>query len=448
MSEKHYIIYGLGITGKALLKFFEKEKVSCKGFEESSRKNFDDCMEQFSGVENFEFYFGDFHDDFFENCAGLFVSPGVPLTRDAVQKASHRKIPVIGELEFASQRLSGSIIGVTGTNGKSTTVSLLHEILKSGGQKSSLKGNIGDPLISAVTEPRSDYYVVELSSYQLETIDAFKPRVAVVMNVTADHLDRYKDIQGYADAKEKITQNQNENDFFIYNADDTYCLQMAKRTKAKKMPFSLVNQFKEGGFVDRKEMVVRFSGQETRYNIDEASLKGLHNQENMLASILSATVLGVKQDAIKTALKNFKALPHRLAHVGNFKGADFYDDSKGTNVGSVVMSLASFEENVILLLGGRDKGGDYAPLKSLIQAKVKAVIALGEAKDIIAKSLAGTKPIHVVADMKEAVKKSYELLAAGDTVLLSPACSSFDQYKNYAERGDDFKKWAQFFGGQ
>ncbi len=302
------------------------------------------------------------------------------------------------------------------------------------------------PLISAVNEPPSSFYVVEVSSYQLETIDTFHPFIAMMLNVTEDHLDRYQTIDEYAAAKARISMNQGPGDFFIYNADDPKCIHMAKKVKSKAIPFSLVNQLPEGGFVKKNALVIRYKGIEEMYPLNECSLQGLHNQENMLAAVLAATLAGVNSQSVRQALKSFTALKHRLEYVGEFLGMKFYDDSKGTNVGSVVMSLASFEKNIILILGGKDKGGDYAPLASMIKAKVKLLLVLGEAKNKIVSALGSSTKTIKVSTMRDAIQKSFELGQKGDTVLLSPACSSFDQYKNYAERGTDFSHWVHYYG--
>ncbi len=438
-------VAGLGITGVALLEYFVSQGVACVGFEELSEDNFKKAQQKFKGTP-VELFFGDLPSEVFEEVDEFFQSPGIPLTRPWVQKAQAKEIPVLGELEFASRFLKGSLIAVTGTNGKSTTVTLLDAILTDAGYQSSLKGNIGSPLVTAITEVPKQFYVIEASSYQLETIRDFRPKIAVVLNVTPDHLDRYNSIQDYAKAKERVGQNQKDDDTFIFNHDDLFCLKMSQRAKGHAIPFSLVNQFPEGGFIDKDDMVIRLKGTEHRYPLSECRLKGLHNQENMLASILAAELCGASKESIQKTLQSFAGLSHRVQMIGSFKGMDFYDDSKGTNVGSVVMSLASFEKGVILILGGRDKGGDYSPLKALIKAKAKALIVLGEARDIIKKSLDGFAPLYQVTNMQQAVQKSFEVGEKGDVVLLSPACSSFDQYKNYAERGDDFKKWALKFG--
>lgn len=439
---KKIFIVGLGITGQAMLEYCVAENIPCAGFEEVSEENFKQTKIFVQNKKDYELFYREVPRDFLDQCSLVIVSPGVPLTRWWVQEAAAKKIPVIGELEFASERLEGSIIAVTGTNGKSTTVSLLHEILGRGGKKSSLKGNIGQPLISAVREPPQDCYVVEVSSYQLETICTFKPHIGVLLNITEDHLDRYNGLASYAKAKARLFMNQTKDDYLIYNADDPWCSRLVSQAQSRSYGFSLVNHLQEGAFVHRDEMVVRLQQKEAIYNLSEASLRGLHNQENMLAAILAASLLHIQPANIREALKNFKALPHRLEFVGKFGGIDFYDDSKGTNVGSVVMSLASFDKNVILILGGRDKGGDYGPLRSLIRAKCKALLVYGEAREMIAEVLGDICPTYKVATLKAAVEQIMKIGTAGDIALLSPACSSFDQYKNYHERGNDFRHWA------
>ena len=261
MSLKNVIV-GLGITGESLLDYFISLGQPCVGIEEVSREIFQKVKEKYVGKAA-QFYFGDIPKTVFDDAKQFFISPGVPPTREWVALAKKKNIPVTGEMEFASQKLSGKLIAVTGTNGKSTSVSLIQTILQEGGYSSGLKGNIGTPLITAVNESPKDYYVLEASSFQLETVENFKPKVAVVLNVTSDHLERYESMQAYADAKALVTKNQSADDFFIYNADDPYCVLM--ETKEKKLPFSLVNQFPEGAFVEKNTMVVRWKGTEFRY---------------------------------------------------------------------------------------------------------------------------------------------------------------------------------------
>lgn len=428
------LILGYGLTGKALADFFEDQKIAyviCDDKNTVSRTgNF------FRGVTSL--------DDVAvkSQIKMVFPSPGIALMHPWCLWAHDARIPVVGELELASFYLSGDFIAVTGTNGKSTTVMLINALLKDAGAAVGLYGNIGAPLIAAVREPTRSCYVVEESSYQLELVGGLKHRVAVCLNVTSDHLDRYKNLEEYAAAKARIFKNSSPDDFFIFNYDDGFCLRMSWQSKARNIPLSLVHCFVEGAFVEEDDMMIRFDDKEFRFPLADCSLKGLHNVENMLASL--AAVLVYKNDEASVAsyrgtLKNFRGLPHRVEKFFSAGGIDFYDDSKGTNVGAVVMALAGFEKNVILIAGGRDKQGDYAPLQGLIKGKVKKLILLGEAKNAMEKSLQGTTEIKLVDDMRAAVREAMVSAESGDTVLLSPACSSFDQYHNYEERGRDFQ---------
>jgi UDP-N-acetylmuramoylalanine--D-glutamate ligase len=425
---------GYGLTGKALADFFEDRKTA-----------YVICDDKNAVVRTGGFFRGvvSLGDTAVKNQIKMvFPSPGIALTHPWCLWAHDARIPVVGELELASFYLSGDFIAVTGTNGKSTTVMLINALLKDAGAAVGLYGNIGEPLIAAVREPAHSCYVMEESSYQLELIGGLRHRVAVCLNVTSDHLDRYKNVEEYAGAKARIFQNSRPDDFFIFNYDDEFCLRMSWKSKAKNIPFSLVHRFVEGAFVEDGDMVIRIDDKEYRFSIADCSLKGLHNVENMLASLAAA--LATKNDeaavaSYRNTLKNFRGLPHRVEKFFSNQGIDFYDDSKGTNVGAVVMALASFDKNIILIAGGRDKQGDYAPLRGLLAGKVKKLILLGEAKNVMEKALQGTTPIKRVEDMREAVREAMVSAEAGDTVLLSPACSSFDQYCNYEERGRDFQ---------
>ncbi len=438
-------VVGLGTSGMGVIRYLVSHQIPCVGIEEISREAFDRATQECQD-SSVDIFFENLPQSTQETITEIILSPGVP-PAPWLRLASSRNIPVIGEFEFAARALLGRVVSVTGTNGKSTVVTLIQSFLEGAGKKSSLKGNIGAAVVTALSEEPKDYYVLEASSYQLETVQKYHAHVAVILNVTADHLDRYDGMGAYAAAKERVGHNQGACDFFVFNDDDPACRRMGSRTHARPLPFSLVNEFPEGGFVRGQNMVIRFGGIETVYSLSDCSLKGLHNQENMLASLLTAHALGLSVETLRDTLKDFRGLKHRVEFVGRFQGMDFYDDSKGTNVGAVVMALASFSGNIILILGGRDKGGDYAPLKSLIRHKVKEVIVMGEAKEIIGKALSDVVTPHVVQSMEEAVSLCFSLGIEGDTVLLSPACSSFDQYKNYGERGDDFQRLTKNFGG-
>jgi UDP-N-acetylmuramoylalanine--D-glutamate ligase len=436
-SDDAILIYGLGVTGKALAEFCEKKKF--RYFITDQNKNLNWEGKYFQGFIDLS------HELKGKGIKFMIPSPGVPLTDPLVQKVLREKIPIVGELELASLYLKGDFIAVTGTNGKSTTVKLINELLNDAGVENGLMGNIGFPLISAVSEPPKIWYVIEESSYQLELIGHMRHKVAVCLNVTDDHLDRYAGMAEYAEAKNQIIRNSQAGDWFVFNADDEYCVRMSWRAKDKKMhllPFSLVNAVHEGACIEKEHLVVRLGGREYKFDLKSCALKGLHNQENMMAAVLAVLVVNSNSEAVEAyrkKLKNFSALPHRVEKVGSFDGVDYYDDSKGTNVGAVVMSLASFDQPVILIAGGKDKNSDYFPLKGLLKGKVKKLILLGEAKEKMYQALKDSVDTTLVDDMKAAVKLAHNNAVSGDVVLLSPACSSFDQYQNYKERGLDFQ---------
>lgn len=431
------LIYGLGATGKALAKFCEEKKFCY--FITDQNKNLAWEGKYFQG------FLDSSHEFEGKRIKFIIPSPGVPLTDPLVQKVLKEKIPIVGELELASLCLKGDFIAVTGTNGKSTTVKLINELLNDAGVENSLTGNIGFPLISAVSEPPKFWYVIEESSYQLELIGQMRHKIAVCLNVTNDHLNRHDSMADYAKAKSHIIKNSLVGDWFVFNEDDEFCVRMSWAAKDKKMrllPFSLVNAPREGACIEKDHLVMRLEGREFKFDLKSCTLRGLHNQENMMAALLAVLVVNSEPKAIeayRSKLKNFSALPHRVEKVGSFDGVEYYDDSKGTNVGAVVMSLASFDQPVILIAGGQDKNSDYFPLKGLLKGKVKKLILLGEAKEKMNQVLKDSADTVLVNDMREAVKMAHKSAVSGDVVLLSPACSSFDQYQNYEERGLDFQ---------
>lgn len=381
----------------------------------------------------------------------VFPSPGVLLTHPVIRAAQKMDVPIIGELELASFYLKGEFIAVTGTNGKSTTVRLINALLKDASIDNSLKGNIGSPLISAVNEPPKPFYVVEASSYQLELIGSLRHKVAICLNVAPDHLDRYQGLEDYARAKAGIIKNSGPGDFFIFNYDDPYCYRMAAASRARNIPFSLVNRFEEGGFVEGGQLVIRLGRRAYRFETRQAALKGLHNTENMLAALAAALVIRNDERAVasyQNTLATFSPLPHRLEGFLTHNGVAFYDDSKATNVHAVVMALASFDGNVILIAGGKDKNSDFKPLRELIRAKVKMLILMGEARYKMKDALKNGIAIELAETMQEAAVLACRAARPGDVVLLSPACASFDRYKNYEERGEDFKRCVREICGQ
>jgi UDP-N-acetylmuramoylalanine--D-glutamate ligase len=374
----------------------------------------------------------------------VVTSPGVPRDSVLLRAATERKIPVIGEIELASHFLDAPIAAVTGTNGKSTVVVLLGEILKASGRRTFVGGNLGTPLIDAVAGGW-DVAVVEVSSFQLEWIEKFRPRAGVHLNLSDDHFDRYKDLEDYGRAKARLFENQLASDYAILNRDDPNVWKLAKRVRSRVIEFSLVHRGRDtlAIWFDEKASALAFDFDQWtagRISLKDFRLRGRHNISNAMAASAAALALGVKPDVIERALAAFGGLPHRIEVVHENGGVTYIDDSKGTNVGAVVEALDALAAPIILIAGGLDKGGDYAPLRRPLEEKVKLAILNGAARDKMAAALEGATKIESVATLKEAVEHAARAARPGDTVLLSPACSSFDQFKDYAERGNVYKE--------
>lgn len=384
----------------------------------------------------------------------IVVSPGVPPDSLPFTLARERGIPLIGELELGAYWCKAPIIAVTGTNGKSTTVTLIGELLKAGGRKVIMAGNIGNPLCSEVRElSTDDLAIVEVSSFQLETIKDFKPFIAAILNISADHLDRYHNsFSHYLKVKQRLLSNQGVEDFAVLNADDgNLCREdsLCSKGRAKTLFFSRRQQLSEGVFVEERKIISQWCGKRSVIlACDELNIKGTHNLENALAATAIALICNIEPQTIAQVLRRFSGLPHRSELVDEIGGVKFINDSKGTNVGAVARSLESLKGSVILIAGGRDKGGDYSILRELIKEKVKALILLGEAKDKIREALMGTTSIKEVNSMEEAVRVSHSLAVRGETVLLSPACASFDMFKDFEERGRVFKEAVEHLKGE
>lgn len=364
-------------------------------------------------------------------------SPGVPMDNLVLQEASRRGVEIISEIELAYRRLSVPLVAITGTNGKSTTTTLIGEILKANGMKTFVGGNLGAPLIGS-TSRNWDWGVVEVSSFQLEWVKLFRPRIAVLLNLTEDHLDRYPDLAAYGRAKGRIFAAQDEQDTAIVNRDDprVWAMRQQPRSRVVSIGFSEV---KNGVFVERDRIVWRDGEREESFQLAGVKIKGIHNVENMMAAIAATKTIGVERDIIQKTLDTFPGLEHRLEFVREKHGVRYFNDSKGTNVGAVEKSLASFSEPVILLAGGIDKGGDYRPLQDYVRERVRRLVLFGAAKDMIAEALGHLTETVIVSDLTAAVADAAAHAQPGDVVLLSPACSSFDMFRNYAERGTAFK---------
>lgn len=374
-------------------------------------------------------------------------SPGISEKADSVRVAREAGKCVCGEIEFAYQYKGNSrIVAITGSNGKSTTTKLTYQILKKGGLSVAMGGNIGYSFARLLTEPGHEWYVLELSSFQLDDIRKFRPDVAVLLNITPDHLDRYQnDLNLYIKSKFRITENQEQQDFFIVNADDPVIKNhLAQHSvTAHKLYFTMNNEQQlpngEGARADGKDIEINYNGESDRFSIDELTIKGKHNQYNSMAAGISARVTGIRKSAIREVFTTFETLEHRLEEVATIRGVRFINDSKATNMNSVWFALESMTQPTVLILGGQDKGNDYGEIMDLVTEKVKAIVCLGLDNTPIRQAFDGKVNIVETQNADDAVKAAYALSATGDAVLLSPGCASFDIFENFQDRGNQFK---------
>ncbi len=371
------------------------------------------------------------------------VSPGVPLTIAIIKEAYRRDIPVTGEVELAHRLTKTPFLAVTGTNGKTTTTSLLGEIFKASGRKTFVVGNIGDPISNYVAEARQeDVFITEISSFQLETIMDFAPRTAVILNLTPDHLDRHISMENYVAAKGRIFENQRPDDYLIINGDDELVCELAKKAKSKLVVFSYLRSVEFGAYcLDGTIFIADHQGSVEVCREEDLGIIGAHNTKNAMAAILVAYLNGVAMETIISVLKSFQGVAHRLEFVGTYQGVDYINDSKGTNTDATMTALAAMKKPVILLAGGYDKKEDYKKLMSLVKEKVKTLIVLGATADHLVEAAQQEDFLNVitVADYRAAVTVAKKEAKAGDVVLLSPACASWDMFESYEIRGNLFK---------
>ncbi len=371
----------------------------------------------------------------------IVVSPGVPVDAPLLVRARALGEIVIGEVELAAQFLPGPIVAITGSNGKTTTTTLTGEILTAGGLPTLVGGNIGTPAISlAERATRETAIVLEVSSFQLETIRTFRPKIAVVLNVTPDHLDRHKTLETYVNAKARIFENQTTDDFAVLNEDDPTCVSMASRAKAQVFWFSRQKEVKRGAWAREGNILFRDDrGPREIMLASDIPLKGAHNLENVLAAVCAGSLMGCTPEKIRQAVRDFKAVEHRLEFVATIRGVEYNNDSKATNVDATIKALESFPANIHLILGGKDKGSDYTVLNALLRQRVKRVYTIGAAAAKIESQIKGVEVVHAET-LENALRKANAVAETGDVVLLAPACASFDQFKNYEQRGQVFKK--------
>ena len=374
----------------------------------------------------------------------IVMSPGVPLTIPPVQYAKQHNIPVIGELELAFANCKAPFVAITGTNGKTTTTTLTGELLKRTGKNIFVGGNIGVPLVSYAADlSEEDVVVAEVSSFQLETIDTFAPHLALMINLTPDHLDRHGNMENYLACKANIFANQTEQDYLILNYDDEALRPLAAQSKGKVFFFSQQHILEEGVYLDGNQVMLKLNGASIPVcKTEEIAIKGKHNLENAMGAILLAYLSGVLVEEIRDVLMTFQGVAHRLEPVRMHNGVQYVNDSKGTNPDSTIKAIEAYGNPIVLILGGLNKGSDFAALASLVKKKVKQVVVLGEAKDVIINALdeAEYSAYTKVETFEEAVLTAAGLAESGDVVLLSPACASWDMFKSYEERGDLFKQ--------
>ncbi|MDZ4715916.1 MAG: UDP-N-acetylmuramoyl-L-alanine--D-glutamate ligase [Cytophagales bacterium] len=374
----------------------------------------------------------------------VIKSPGIPDKTEIVRKLKAKRIPVMDEIEFASKHLKGKIIAITGTNGKTTTTLLIYHLLKNAGLRVALAGNVGESLARKVWSGDFDWYVVEVSSFQLDGIKTFHPHIAILLNITPDHLDRYENkMANYINSKFRMIKNLSAGDYFIYYVDDPISGKEAKQrsTEAYRVELSMDPEAITSAHYDGKKMVFQFGKKKFRIGKDESTLRGNHNLINTMAAASAAYLAKVSDAKIKEGIKTFKNAPHRLEHIATINGVEFVNDSKATNVDSVVYALGSYDKPLIWIAGGIDKGNDYNLIKKEVQSKVKTLICLGKDNKKLKSFFGNVVPsIMETEDTKELVRMALQAAKLGDVVLLSPACASFDLFKNYEDRGNQFRE--------
>lgn len=437
-ADKQIVVVGAGKSGQALARFFCAQGARVILSDRRSRDELGEIVEHWQNQVQLDI---GGHDPRLLTGADLVViSPGVPSNLPVLGEARNAGVPVLGEVEIAWRELPVPLVGITGTNGKSTTTALCGEMFSQGGYETFVGGNLGTPLINAVEIRGWQWLVVELSSFQLETIRDFRPKYAMLLNLSPDHLDRYAGMEDYYQAKLRLFENQSCEDVAILNADDAEVVARAANLTAAKIWFSSASELGAGMFVAGHELVWRHAGEETRFDSRQLQLRGAHNLENVMAAMIPPLLEGVATEIVWQAACGFKGLPHRMQLVRQLNGTDWINDSKGTNVGSVIKSLQGLNAPVTLIAGGKDKGGSFAELEPLVRAKVGTLLLIGEAAERISRELNGAAIIQTCDSLGAAVLQAQEVTPAGGTVILSPGCSSFDMFMNFEARGDEFAR--------
>jgi UDP-N-acetylmuramoylalanine--D-glutamate ligase len=461
LANKTIIVVGLGVTGIAVARFLKKRGAVVIGTDLAAEATLGPRAKIIREM-GIAMELGRHRSQTFEKADLVVVSPGVAHTIEPVLRAKEHGVPVIGEIELASRFIKEPVLAVTGTNGKTTTSEILGSMLMHSGFNVFVGGNIGNPLIGyADGEQKADFIVAEISSFQLDTIDTFRPKIGVLLNITVDHLDRYPNFDAYAASKIRIFENQQPGDIAVLNGSDPLVRSLAKPLKSTKLYFaSLENEeegavnngtrirfrFNESKNQDNKGPLAHLASRDRRsLNVSNLKLIGSHNLENAAAAALTALAAGASPKTVQQALNRYQGAAHRLEHIDTIHGVDFFNDSKATNVDAVIRAVESFSKPVVLIMGGLDKGGNFQALREVLARHAKKLIVMGKAADLIQSTLEDTVPTISVASMADAVKQAYRVVSPDNVILLSPGCASFDMYDNYAQRGEDFRKAVENF---
>ena len=456
LTQKNIVVVGLGVTGVAVARFLRNRGAAVIVTDMASESDLGSKVQEFQAA-GISLELGGHRSETFKKADLIVLSPGVSHTIKPVLQARDQGVPVIGEIELASRYIRQPVVAVTGTNGKTTTTELLGDMLKRSGLNVFVGGNIGRPLIDyADGKQEADVIVAEISSFQLDTIETFKPHVAVLLNITADHLDRYPDFEAYAASKIRLFENQQSDDIAVLNGADPLVRSLTENIKSRKLIYPSPTADEKGAILNNHSITlhtdsfistsskIRNPKSEIRNQcaLDLANFKltGRHNLENACAAGLAALAAGGQPDAIQGTLNHYRGSAHRMEYVATIEDVDFYNDSKATNVAAVMRAVECFRKPVVLIMGGLDKGGNFKELREVVTRHVKKLFIMGRAADLIRTALEDTVSTATVISMADAAQQAYQASSPGDVVLLSPGCASFDMYDNYAQRGNDFKE--------
>ena len=435
LKDRKILVVGLGKTGKQTVRFLLGKGAIVKASDSSTLDKLGDTAKELTSL-GAEIEAGGHTDETFLWADTIVLSPGVPFKIPHIQKAIDQGIEVISEVELAYRFINKPIIAITGSNGKTTTSTLISKILEGNGKKVFLGANIGTPLIEiAEDSEKYDILVLELSSFQLQGITSFRPDIALLLNISPNHLDHHKSFEEYVESKMKIFSNQTGNDWFVYNNEDHVIAEYLPKVNSQKVPFGKDDV--EGGVVYNGSQII-FRG--VKYNVDSTRLLGIHNIENIMAAIAGTTILECEPEVIQRDIDNFQPLEHRNEYIGKLSGANVYNDSKSTSPAATQRALESLTSPVILIAGGKDKGVSFEPLQELVKEKVRLMVLIGESKYRMRDELGADVPSHIAETLKEALEITRENIQPEDNVLFSPACSSFDMFNSYEDRGDKFKE--------